>query len=109
MKTSLDQLVRGQLVDLGEALGLSYPKIMRMNDILNDVSAAWLNREDQVLEESGEPTWDRLADALEQIGQLGVTEDIRNHKCRGRTESKSPAIECKFRRTIKLHCQTDMK
>lgn len=98
-----------QLVDLGGALGLSYPEIMRMNDILNDVSAAWLNREDLVLEKSGEPTWARLDDALEQIGQLGVAEDIRNHKCHGRTESRSSGIECKFRRTMKLHCQIGMK
>lgn len=52
-----------------------------MTNILDDVTAAWLNREDQVLEKSGEPTWKRLADAMERIGQVGTAEDIRNQKC----------------------------
>ena len=98
----MDKLVPEQLIDLGGALGLSYPKIKRMTNILSDVTAAWLNREDQVLEKCGEPTWSRLADALERIGQIGIAEDIRNHKCYGRTESKPP-IESKFFRTITMH------
>lgn len=94
----MDKLDSEQLVDLGEALGLSYPKIKRMTSILNDVTAAWLNRENRVLERSGEPTWNRLADALEQIGQLGVAEDIRNNKikCCSRANINSPGIESKF-------------
>lgn len=98
VRISLDKLDPEQLVDLGGALGLSYPKIKRMTSILNDVTAAWLKREDRVLEKSGEPTWSRLADALEQIGQLGVAEDIRNNKikCCGRTNVNPPEIECKF-------------
>ena len=71
VKRSLNKLVPDQLTDLGGALGLSYPKMKRMAIILDDVSAAWLNREDQVLEVSGEPTWSRLADALEKNWPVG--------------------------------------
>ena len=97
---SLDKLIPQQLTDLGGALGLSYPKMKRMANILDGVSAAWLNREDQVLEESGEPTWSRLADALERIGQLGIAEEIRNNKCRGKTDINPPRIEGKF---VQIH------
>ena len=95
VKMSLDKLIPQQLTDLGGALGLSYPKMKRMANILDGVSAAWLNREDQVLEESGEPTWSRLADALERIGQWGIAEEIRNNKCRGKTDNP-PRLEGKF-------------
>ena len=81
MKSSLKNLDTEKLRDLGGALGLSYPNLKRMNAILDDMSAAWLNKEDNVLEKSGEPTWNRLVEALEKIGQMGVAEEIRNKKC----------------------------
>ena len=100
VKMSLDKLGPHQLTDLGGALGLSYPKMMRMPNILDDVSTAWLNREDQVLEKSGEPTWSRLVDALEKIGQRGIAEDIRNNKSCGKTDINPSRIEGKFCKTV---------
>ena len=81
MKSSLKNLDSEKLRDLGGALGLSYPKLKRMNAILDDMTAAWLNKEDSVLEKSGEPTRNRLVEALERIGQMGVAEGIKNEKC----------------------------
>ena len=83
VKTSLENLDPNQLRDLGGALGLRYPKLRRMtnNIILDDMTAAWLNKEDSVLHKSGEPTWSRLVKGLEEIGQMGVAEDIQNEKC----------------------------
>ena len=69
-----------ELLHLGEALGLTYPKLKRMANIQDEMVAAWLNQEDSVLHKSGAPTWSRLADALEEIGQRGAAEDIRRNK-----------------------------
>ena len=77
-----------KLTDLGEALGLLYPNLRRMNNILDGMTSAWLNKEDNVLNKSGEPTWSRLVAALEEIGQKGIAKDIV--KERGKTaESES--------------------
>ena len=104
VKMSLYKLGPQQLTDLGGALGLSYPKMKRManNNILDDVSAAWLNQEDQVLEKSGEPTWSRLVDALEEIGQQGIAEKIRNNKCCGKTDINPPRIKGKLCKTVTI-------
>ncbi len=51
-----------------------------MTNILDDMTAAWLNKEDDILDKSGEPTWSRLVEALEKIGQKGVAEDIINER-----------------------------
>ena len=78
VKSSLENLDTDKLRDLGGALGLRYPKLRRMTNILDDMTAAWLNKEDSVLYKSGEPTWSGLTEALEKIGQMGVAEDIKN-------------------------------
>ena len=89
MKSSLKNLDTKKLRDLGGALGLSYPNLKRMNAILDDMTAAWLNKEDNVLEKSGEPTWNRLVKALEKIGQKGVADGIKNEKSCSDTGNKS--------------------
>lgn len=79
-----------KLRDLGGALGLRYPKLRRMTNILDDMTAAWLNKEDIVLDKSGEPTWSRLVEALEKIGQKGVAKDIKCERCSSETEQEDP-------------------
>ena len=64
---------------LGGALGLLYPTLRKMTSFPDQMVAAWLNRQDEVLERTGEPTWSTLANALREIGQTGVAEDILNH------------------------------
>lgn len=71
---SLDQ---GSLIRVGEALGLGYPTLEKMTKLREEMVAAWLNRQDNVLKNSGEPTWSSLADALDKIGQTGTAVDIR--------------------------------
>ena len=80
VKQSLTNLDNETLTDLGGALGISYPKLRRMPNILDGMVAAWLRREDGVLRVSGEPTWSSLVEALEEIGQRGVAEDIMEIK-----------------------------
>ena len=71
---------RNDLIVLGTALGLSYPTLLGMgssDDFLNQIVAAWLKRQDNVLSQSGEPTWSILADKLEEIGYMEIAADIR--------------------------------
>ena len=65
---------------LGLALGLLYPTLKRMRNLPEDLISAWLNREENVLQESGEPTFESLAVAMEGIGQNGMAVDVRNQK-----------------------------
>ena len=52
-----------------------------MTQLPDEMVAAWLKRLDAVLTRGGgEPTWNRLVDALKEIGQTGIAEDIRR-KC----------------------------
>ena len=78
---SLKDLSHQDLIELGGALGISYPKLVRMINLPAEMVAAWLNREDNVLQQSGEPTWGGLADALQKIRQTGIADDIRKSKC----------------------------
>ena len=73
---SLNNLVSPDVRRLGLVLGLLYPTLEPMMS-LDQMVAAWLNRQDDVLSRSGEPTWSRLADALREIGQTGLAEDIK--------------------------------
>lgn len=74
-------LRRADLIALGVALGLSYQtasKRMGNDDqLLKHIVAAWLNREDNVISQSGEPTWSVLADKLEEIGHEEIAASIR--------------------------------
>ena len=65
---------------LGLALGLLYPTLRRMQNLPEDLIFAWLNREGNVLQESGEPTFESLAIAMEKIEQKGMAVDVRNQK-----------------------------
>lgn len=77
----LRNLKRNHVIELGLKLGLYYPTLEKMNDVPTEMVAAWLNRQDNVLGQSGEPTWRGLADALEMIGHTGIANDIRKSKC----------------------------
>ena len=70
-------LRRADLIALGTVLGLTYTTMSNGDDFLSQVVAAWLNQQDSVLSQSGEPTWRVLADKLEEIGHVEITTDIR--------------------------------
>ena len=69
-----------QLIKLGGALGLRHPSLKRMKTLPDDMVAAWLLRQEDVLERSGEPTYERLAVALEKVRQNGLARDVREQK-----------------------------
>ena len=59
---------------------MSYSKLRKMTTYPNDMVAAWLRREDFVLDASGEPTWRSLVKALRKIGQEGIARDIEEER-----------------------------
>ena len=73
----LNILKDGDIVRVGEALGLNYD---RMKD-LPDMVASWLREDDNVRRSSGPPTWASLANALEAYGHTRIASRIRtsNH------------------------------
>ena len=54
----------------------------KMQNLPGDMVRAWLRKEDNVKEKSGDPlTWSILVAALRNIGQNGVADDILKDKC----------------------------
>ena len=81
----LAPLLSEDLIELGLALGLYYPRLHNMSrSLLNEMVAAWLNREDSVLSATGEPSWASLVQALTDIHQPGIAKDI--------SEGRSPLV-----------------
>ena len=76
----LKDLDTEQLQLLGLALGLYYPTVKGMKSLPDDLIHAWLLRQDDVIKRSGEPTYERLALALEEIGQNGIAQDVQKQK-----------------------------
>ena len=73
----LKELDNDQIVDVGSTLGINYVKVTRMRSLPGDMVAAWLRREDDVLEISGDPTWKALTEALKDNGQTGLAMKIQ--------------------------------
>ena len=70
--------------NLGLTLGLHYPHFTKMGGsetFIDDVIAAWLRKEDQVLKQ-GVPSWETLVKALRnrRVNQTGVAEKIATDK-----------------------------
>ena len=76
----LQNLNEDHISTVGGALGVSYSKLRKMTKYPDDMVAAWLMREDYVLNVSGEPTWRSLVKALRIIGQEGIAKDIEEEK-----------------------------
>lgn len=73
------QLTKKELIDVGVTLGLDYIHLANMNpdSLHQDMVHSWLRKDDNVLKESGPPTWGSLVKALEQNGLKGVAATIK--------------------------------
>ena len=78
----LQDLDNDHIIDVGGALGLSFSKLRKMTKYPDDMVAAWLRREDYVMNSSGEPTWRTLMEALRKVGQEGIARDIEKAESR---------------------------
>ncbi len=67
-----------ELMALGGALGLYYPHMKRMSpsSFMGDMLAAWLNKEDNVMAASGDPSRASLIKALKCIEKHGIAQEI---------------------------------
>ena len=79
----LGDLDNEQIVQVGLALGMNYAKLKRMSSLPEDMVAAWLRREDDVLEASGVPTLKALSEALKDVGQTGLAMKIQKQSLHG--------------------------
>ena len=77
----LKDLETEQLLQLGLALGLQYPTLKDMKNMPDDLIHSWLLRQQEVIKQSGEPTYKSLATALDEIEQTGLAQDVRQQKC----------------------------
>ena len=73
----LRELNNAQIIGVGSTLGINYVKLTRMHNLPGDMVAAWLRREDNVVEFSGDPTWKALSEALKENGQTGMAMKIQ--------------------------------
>jgi hypothetical protein len=80
----LKDVPANDLRQLGGALGLSRPKLIKMPDqeLAESMTSSWLRMEDEVLT-VGKPTLRILATHLKALGQGGLAHDIlsSNGKC----------------------------
>ncbi len=76
----LQELTNKELIDVCVALGLDYIRLANTNtdSLRQDMVHSWLRRDDNVLTESGPPTWGSLVRALELKGFNGVAATIRD-------------------------------
>ena len=79
-------LDKAQIHGLGLVLGLSHPRLKKMEDsrtFLDDVVYAWLTRVDRVAERGG-VSWGTLVAALRhsRVGQNGIADKIEHEKTR---------------------------
>ena len=66
MLDCIKNLEAGQIIALGQSLGLSYETLtsVKCGDIPSRMVTAWLSKKDKVVETSGNPSWKSLKDAL---------------------------------------------
>ena len=74
--TYLKTLDNEHCISLGREFGLHHPNLKRMQHSRSDIVAAWLRREDNVINMCC-PTWSNLVWALKRIGQNGIAETVR--------------------------------
>ena len=76
MTQLLNDLDKQEVIRVGLALGLCYNKMRKM-DSIEDIIAAWLRKDDNVCEKSGNPSWASLINALDANGHTGIADTIR--------------------------------
>ena len=83
----LTVLSQQNILDLGMVLGISYPNLKDYKQsapqqFLYEVVAAWLRKQDFVIEKGRTPTWHNLVKALrdDTVRQNGIADDISKDK-----------------------------
>ena len=91
----INNLSQREVISLGGALGLLYPRLKEMTGPLpEEMVAAWLSKEDNVLKRTGQPTWRSLADALKRTGHADLAEKIITKRRLEQRSWKSMRLLC---------------
>ena len=90
----INNLSQKELTYLGVELGLSYLKLKQMTPLLEEMVAAWLSKEDNVLKHTGQPTWSSLADALKRMRHADLAEKIITKRRLEQRSRKSMHLMC---------------
>ena len=83
----LEQFPKDKWHDFGLKAGLYDPTLITIRanhrgnceECFRECLACWLKRADNV-DEKGKPTWQRLADILEEMNEKALADEIRNNK-----------------------------
>lgn len=78
IKECLKNLTTGQIKEVGLALGLLYPNLQKMSTLPEDMIQAWLQKSDEVLTKSGEPTVESLLKALHSSNMSGTADIVKS-------------------------------
>ena len=86
IKTELEEFNKPDWRRFGSKAGLSYTTLnaiqankTNVDDRFEECLACWLRRQDKV-GDKGKPSWRRLAEILDEIGDQALAEKIRDRK-----------------------------
>ena len=86
IKTELEEFKKLDWRRFGSKAGLSYNTLngiqankTNVDDHFEECLACWLRREDKV-DKQGKPSWRRLAEILEELGDRALADKIRDRK-----------------------------
>ena len=99
----INNLSQKELISLGGALGLLYPRLKQMTPLPEEMVAAWLSKEDNVLKRTGQPTWRSLADALKRTGHADLAEKILTKRRLQQRSRKSMHLMCMHACAFYMH------
>ena len=75
----LGDLSNREIANVGVMLGLRYSRFKKMNpeSFMDDMVLAWLRKDDDIDEKTGDPSWYTLCQALEDCGHNGIASNIK--------------------------------
>ena len=86
VKTELKEFNKPDWREFGSEAGLSYTTLneiqankTNVQDRFEECLACWLRRQDKV-DDKGKPSWRRLVEILDEIGDRALADTIRNRK-----------------------------
>ena len=86
VKTKLKEFNNPDWREFGSKAGLSYNTLneieadkTKVKDRFEECLACWLRRQDKV-DEKGKPSWRRLVEILEELGDRALADKIRDRK-----------------------------